>query len=151
MDTTNIFWAYEVVQRLNRLVRDGNRSKERASDEFVCLNLMFEQLVTKEPLRSTTLKLFRDGHWARAVEEGYKTLNQVVKSKSGVDLDGQALMQYCFSEKKPLLSINGLKTSSERSEQLGYQMMLAGAMVGIRNRRAHDPELKIHPSMRWSC
>jgi len=55
------------------------------------------------------------------------------------------------SEKKPLLSINGLKTSSERSEQLGYQMMLAGAMVGIRNRRAHDPELKIHPSMRWSC
>ena len=45
------------------------------------------------------------------------------------------------SEKKPLLSINGLKTSSERSEQLGYQMMLAGAMVGIRNPRAHDPEL----------
>ena len=54
------------------------------------------------------------------------------------------------SEKKPLLSINGLKTSSERSEQLGYQMMLAGAMVGIRNPRAHDPELKIHPSMPWS-
>ena len=85
MDTTNIFWAYEVVQRLNRLVRDGNRSEKRASDEFVCLNLMFEQLVTREPLRFTTLTLFRDGHWARAVEEGYKTLNQVVKSKSGVD------------------------------------------------------------------
>lgn len=145
MDTTDIFWAYEMVHRLGTLVRDVNGSGGGVSDEFVSLNLMFDQLVTREPLRATTLRLFRDGHWARAVEEGYKTLNQVVKAKSGVDLDGQALMQHCFSEKKPLLLINGLKTSSERSEQNGYQMILSGVMVGIRNPRAHDPELSDSP------
>jgi len=58
VDTTNIFWAYEVVQRLNRLVRDGNRSKERASVEFVCLNLMFEQLVRKNPSDLLRLSYF---------------------------------------------------------------------------------------------
>lgn len=141
METSNISWVLDMAQRLNMGVHPLEEGRGEVSGEFSHLYEIFDQLITREPLRSSTTTLFRDGHWARAVEQGYKTLNQVVKSKAGLELDGQALMQRSFSEKKPMLLINDLKTLSERDEQIGYQMMLSGVMVGIRNPRARDPDL----------
>jgi len=101
----------------------------------------FDILITSQPLRSVTRRLYVDGHYAQAVEEAYKCLNHTVKVKSKLSSDGADLMQQVFSEKSPVLRLNDLRTMSQRDEQTGYMMILAGCMRGIRNPRAHESGL----------
>ncbi len=99
---------------------------------------LFDSLVTDSSLRQTTATLFSQGHYALAVEEGYKLLNNLVKGRVGIATDGADLMRNTFSLKKPLLRLNRLKTQSQRDQQLGYMDIFAGCMTGIRNPRAHE-------------
>ena len=91
-------------------------------------------------------KLFRDGHYANAVEDACKVLDGLVKIRSGKhDLSGTELMQTVFSPKNPILRFNELKTPTDQSEQQGMMFLYAGAMLAFRNPRAHqiiedDPE-----------
>ncbi len=92
-------------------------------------------------------QLFRDGHYANAVEDAVKALNALVRMNSGIDnKDGTALMEYVFSTKNPVLKFNNLSDDFEIDEQKGFMMMFSGAVVGLRNPRAHkiikdDPEM----------
>ena len=86
-------------------------------------------------------KLFADGHHARAVEEAYKYLNNLVKARSGrTSLDGAPLMRTVLSANSPILKLNPGASTSEKDEQQGYMDICAGSMIGIRNPRAHDHE-----------
>ena len=102
--------------------------------------VLYDELITDESLRTATRSLYSDQHYAQAVEEACKCLNHTVKARSGEKLDGVELMQRAFSEKSPILRINRLSTESERNEQSGYQMIMAGLMRGVRNPRAHEPQ-----------
>lgn len=90
--------------------------------------------------------LYRDGHYANAIEDAVKALNAFVRLRSSVDdRDGSGLMEYVFNPKNPVLAFNELKDDSDRDEQKGFMMMLSGAVAGLRNPRAHrltkdDPE-----------
>jgi len=91
-------------------------------------------------------KLFRDGHYANAVEDACKVLDGLVKLRSGkYDLSGTELMQNVFSPKNPILRFNDLKSETDLSEQQGMMFLYSGAMLALRNPRAHqliqdDPE-----------
>jgi uncharacterized protein (TIGR02391 family) len=108
---------------------------------------LYDVMIDSNELRSVTRKLFVDGHYARAVEEAYKCINNTVKAKSGLSADGQDLMNQAFSIKNPVLRLNALKTESERNEQLGYMHSLGGCMTGIRNPRAHEHQLWDSPNV----
>jgi uncharacterized protein (TIGR02391 family) len=83
-------------------------------------------------------KLYRDGHYANAVETAVKALNGLVRLRSGVEhLDGSTLMEHVFSPKNPVLRFNALADESDRNEQKGYMMLFSGAVAGLRNPRAH--------------
>ena len=99
---------------------------------------LYDVLIKSEELRDATRKLFLDGHYARAVEEAYKCINNAVKAKSRLSKDGQDLMNQTFSEKNPILKLNKLRTDSHRDEQIGYMLIFGGCMTGIRNPRAHE-------------
>jgi len=99
---------------------------------------LYDVLIKSEELRDATRKLFLDGYYARAVEEAYKCINNTVKDKSQLSIDGQDLMNQAFSEKNPILKLNKLKTNSQRNEQVGYMLIFGGCMTGIRNPRAHE-------------
>ena len=94
-------------------------------------------------------QLFRDGHYANAVEDAVKALNALVRMNSGVDdKDGIALMEFVFSTKNPILKFNGLADDPAIEEQKGFMMMFSGAVAGLRNPRAHkiikdDPEMAL--------
>lgn len=108
----------------------------------------FDDLVTNTPLRSASRELFADGHYARAVEDAFKCLNNEVKARSGrPDLDGDKLMRQVFSANSPILALNPLQSTSEKDEQRGYMDMFAGAMTGIRNPRAHEHDLEDQPEV----
>lgn len=82
--------------------------------------------------------LFRDGHYANAVEDAVKALNALVRLNSGVDdKDGTPLMEFVFSSKNPILKFNGLSDESDINEQKGFMMLFSGAVAGLRNPRAH--------------
>lgn len=84
-----------------------------------------------------------DGHHARAVEEAYKLLDNVVKKKAclqSTNLTGAKLMQNAFSSNNPLLKLNEGISTSEQDEQTGYMQIFAGCMIGIRNPCAHESD-----------
>jgi len=89
--------------------------------------------------------LYRDGHYANAIEDAVKALNKLVCLRSGESSDGTSLMEKVFSPKNPILKFNSLTDESDRDEQKGFMMLFSGAVAGLRNPRAHklikdDPE-----------
>lgn len=108
---------------------------------------LYDSLVLSEPLRKATRRLFTDGHYARAVEEAFKLLNNAVKERSGSSKDGADLMRDVFSANSPALKLNDLRSQSQQDEQRGYMDLYAGSMTGIRNPRAHDHKSDDQPQV----
>lgn len=128
-----------IAKEINNELLIAGVSKKTAP---ISINL-YDEVITNNSLRKKTEKLFKDGHHARAVEEAYKLLDNIVKKRASpqqMDLTGASLMQVVFSSKKPLLKLNEGISTSEQNEQLGYMQIFAGCMTGIRNPRAHDSD-----------
>jgi uncharacterized protein (TIGR02391 family) len=99
---------------------------------------MYQRLNLHSKIKQVAEGLYKDGHYAQAIFEAFKAVNNAVKSKSGLhDKDGQDLMAQAFSGNIPLLVLNTLQTRSER-EQDGFKFLFMGAMAGIRNPKAHE-------------
>lgn len=116
----------------------GLAAQAPARDDDLPSTPNFDQVVDDDELRRTCRKLYLDGHYALAVEEAYKCLNNIVKALSGLGLDGVDLMKNAFSANKPVLALNSLQTQSEKDQQRGYMEIFGGVITGIRNPRAHE-------------
>lgn len=118
----------------------GNTGKTLKAYEGLELNPMIEK---------ASGQLFRDGHYSNAVEDSVKALNAYVRLCSGVeDKDGSALMEFVFNSNNPILKFNSLNDQSDKDEQKGFMLLLSGAVIGLRNPRAHkiikdDPQLAL--------
>jgi len=99
---------------------------------------MLSLLVQDTELADVTLELFRQGHYALAVEQAYKCIDCRVRDRSGVSGTGQGLMFDVFSLDKPRLRLSKLKTTSDKDEQEGFRFIFGGCMQAIRNPRAHN-------------
>lgn len=98
----------------------------------------YEGLELHTAIERAAGQLFRDGHYANAVEDSVKALNALVRLNSGIDnKDGTALMETVFSPKTPILKFNQLTDASDIDEQKGFMMLFSGAVAGLRNPRAH--------------
>jgi uncharacterized protein (TIGR02391 family) len=93
---------------------------------------------------------FESGHFADAVEAGFKEVNdrikKLCKTATGKEYDGADLMWKAFSPKQPILLLGDLSTDTGKDMQQGYMEIFAGAIIGIRNPTniAIDPERAIH-------
>lgn len=115
-----------------KLADSGETPETRAARAFGDLDLH------PEIARAVT-KLFQDGHYANAVEDACKVLDLLVKMRSGrLDLSGTELMLNVFSAKAPQLQFNPMQTETHKSEQQGMMYLYAGAMLALRNPRAHE-------------
>lgn len=62
-----------------------------------------------------------------------------MKSRSGqYELSGTSLMQTVFSPKKPILKFNDMQSQTDAHEQHGTMFLYAGAILALRNPRAHE-------------
>ncbi|TDL77387.1 TIGR02391 family protein [Rhodococcus qingshengii] len=78
-------------------------------------------------------KLFKDGYYRQALLDTYIALIDQVKAKSGrYDLDGTQLIQQVLSPKNPKIVI-----SEDADERMGFMWLFSGAVMGIRNPKAH--------------
>lgn len=121
-----------IIELFQEKLSDGGDSPAvRARRSFGDLNLHPE-------IARASAKLFEDGHYAEAVENACKVLDMLVKMRSmRMDPSGTELMQLVFSPKSPVLKFNDQTNDSERSEQQGMMYLFAGAMLALRNPRAH--------------
>lgn len=80
-----------------------------------------------------------------------KALIEHIREKSGASssLDGTRLMEHVFGRGKdpqmPILKLNSMLDENDRSEQKGFLDLSRGAVIALRNPRAHrifqdDPE-----------
>jgi uncharacterized protein (TIGR02391 family) len=121
-----------------RLQDSGETAATRAITAYSGLDLHDE-------IARAASQLYRDGHYANAVEAGVKALNNLVRLRSDLEIDGVALMQKAFNPNGPILKFNSLSDQSDKDEQMGFMWMFSGAVSGLRNPRAHkfiqdDPE-----------
>lgn len=131
----------DVVARLTRLAAEVNAipGVVAVPGPVAPQRLRLRDRIADPDLLKVSERLFEDGHHARAVEEAFKYLNNLVKARAGLaGLDGSGLMKTALSANRPMLKLNAGTTRSERDEQLGYMEICAGSMTGIRNPRAHE-------------
>jgi uncharacterized protein (TIGR02391 family) len=110
------------------------------------MNDLFDGMRFHSKVIEVSEGLFKDGHYSEAILQSLIALNACVKEKSGVtDRDGFDLMNHVFSEERPILKLNELKTTTDKDEQRGFRFIYAGSMEGIRNPKAHDIIVQKNP------
>ena len=135
--------ALRMQQALSPLPVSRPEAKRAAS---ASVDVVYGALVTDAGLIAATQALFKNRHYASAVEAAYKYINNLVKERSRVHrLDGSQLMEMVFSPGSPRLRLSELRTASQRDEQAGYMRIFAGCMVGVRNPRAHEHAYRDQP------
>jgi uncharacterized protein (TIGR02391 family) len=120
----------QVALLREQLGEDGGTAADRAIRAYSNLDL-------HPGISRAASGLYRDGHYANAIEDALKALNGLVRPRSGVALDGAALMEKVFSPKSPILRFNALRDKSDEAEQRGFMMLFSGAIAALRNPRAH--------------
>jgi uncharacterized protein (TIGR02391 family) len=131
-----------VSAAIERLQEKAADAEEEASGRAL---RAYEGLELHPEIARAASNLYRDGHYANAVEASVKVLNGLVRLRSDLELDGTSLMEKAFNPSNPTLKFNQLSSPSDRDEQKGFMMMFSGAVSGLRNPRAHgfihdDPE-----------
>ena len=107
---------------------------------------LFDALIKDDGLRRYCRSLFVDGYYALAVQGAYIYIDNCVSELSGrADKDGADLMRTVFSPKNPVLKLNNLQGRSGENQQQGYMHIFEGAMIGIRNPRAHEYAIEDTP------
>lgn len=121
--------------RATRLALEAPNTPSSVSSEEIIWDLLHSKVITNAKTR------FEAGHYADAVEAALKEVNTVVKElvrkKTGQELDGSSLMLKALSPNGPIIVLDDLSTENGKSIQEGYMHIFAGAMKGIRNPKAH--------------
>lgn len=81
---------------------------------------------------------YLNGHYRDAVLNSIVATFDLMRERTGLDLDGAALATQVLSLDKPKLILSELETDSGRNDQKGFMQILAGAYLGIRNPKAHS-------------
>lgn len=116
---TQVKWGKAAVQRVAPVRR-----------------LTFENLHPE--VQDAAGNLFADGHMGSAVSEAFKSLEVRVRKLSGLDQSGATLMTTAFAAKSPLLDVATEVGRSGQDEREGFMALFRGAIIGIRNPKAHE-------------
>jgi uncharacterized protein (TIGR02391 family) len=84
---------------------------------------------------------FRDMHYKDSVFTAFieveDRVRTIVKNKTGEDFSGSQLMMKAFSPNNPIIKLDDLTTQTGIDLQRGYMEIYTGAMLAIRNPKAH--------------
>jgi len=81
-------------------------------------------------------------NYFHSVFEAIKSIADRIRKMTGLSIDGATLIDTAFATDNPLIKINDLLTSTDRSEHLGLANLIKGLFGLIRNPTAHEPKIK---------
>ena len=122
-----------------------NDNKELVVPSNENLKSLFDSLKFNTKIVEVSRQLFFDGHYAQAIFEAFKLLEEIVREKSGcTDLFGKNLMAHVFNEKNPKIRVlEGGEFDEDVQE--GFKFLFMGASQGIRNYKAHHNVIQQDP------
>jgi len=122
----------------NLVARLEEKRADLGGDKTARVRTAFEGLDLHSRIASAATDLYRDKHYRNAVGDASIALVNYVKEKSRRhDLDGSGLMSTVFSKNKAVLLFNDLKDQTDLDEQEGMMHVFMGAVLALRNPRAH--------------
>lgn len=80
-------------------------------------------------------------NYSHAILEATYHLSNLLRERAGVDGDGAALVGQALGGDNPKLKLNPLQTESDKNVQKGFEQILRGVYLGIRNPRSHEPTI----------
>jgi uncharacterized protein (TIGR02391 family) len=89
-------------------------------------------------LPSDVRTLFDDGHYSQSTFESFKFVDKEIARLAGSMESGFKLMMAVLSESNPIVRFTPCVTVTEKDEQKGFQFLVAGSMMAIRNPRGHN-------------
>lgn len=117
----------------------------KEQDNSQTVNVDFWELLHPR-VKNLAKTRFDNELYADSVSVCLREINLIVKNfvRNAInqELDGAPLMTRAFSANAPLISFADLTTENGRNIQLGYMKIFEGAMIGIRNPKAH---INMHP------
>lgn len=122
VDKTNTI--SEAEQRANRL---KYKLEQRNAHNHIFLYCKAELLVE---------------NYFHTVFEATKSVAERLREMTGLTNDGNQLAEVAFSTDNPLIKINNLTTSTDRSEHIGLCNLIKGVFGIIRNPTAHEPKIR---------
>jgi uncharacterized protein (TIGR02391 family) len=91
------------------------------------------------PELHTAIKVhYEAGLFSNAILDAMKVLTELIRSKSKLDGDGANLVGQAFGGNAPPIKISPMQKVSEIDEQRGFEQLLRGFYIGIRNPRTHE-------------
>ena len=116
---------------------------------------LFDNLKFHPSTVEASRSCFIADNYREAILNAFIGLIDHIKELTGLDLDGDDLMNKVFSltydkkhrkiTKYPIIRINNLKNSSNRNEQQGFMFLCKGAAGAIRNPKAHKLVTQSNP------
>ncbi len=145
-EVNSIIQKYEILELE---AKPSSISKPKDTAELPIY--LFDNMQLHPKIIKSSEALFKDRHYASAILEAFKAVNNFVKEKSGLSSDerrgmsDKQLMAKVFDERAPLIKLNELSTDTDISEQEGFKFLFMGATAGIRNPKAHDNIIQTDP------
>ena len=96
--------------------------------------------VHPEVMRFCREELLADDYF-HAVMEAMKSVADKLRGQTGLTDDGATLVDRALAGDPPMIAINPLATTSEKSEQKGFANLLRGAFGMFRNTTAHEARI----------
>lgn len=91
-----------------------------------------------EPLWAAVASAYEAENYSHAILEATYFLSTVLRHRAGVDGDGATLVGQALGGEPPKLKLNSLQTESDKNVQKGFEQILRGIYIGIRNPRSHE-------------
>jgi len=105
---------------------------------------LYDAIKLHPKITNVSRELFKDGHYAQAIFEAYKAVENFVQDKSGETLYGTNLMEKVFNEENPIIKVPEAG-HYHKDIQRGFRHLFVGASQGIRNPKAHKEVIQKDP------
>ena len=87
---------------------------------------------------SSSLGQYRNGHLRDAVLNGVIAVFDLIRDRTGLDLDGKELVGQAFGRDRGRLVFSEIKTETGRNDQKGFLQIYEGIYTEVRNVKAHS-------------
>jgi uncharacterized protein (TIGR02391 family) len=118
--------------------------KREPEDTDELLLNAYDAIKLHPKITDASRELFKNGHYAQAIFEACKAVENFVQDKSGLTLYGTNLMEKVFNEENPVIKVPEAG-HYDKEVQKGFRHLFIGASQGIRNPKAHKEVIQKDP------
>lgn len=129
---------------LQQYMQFNELQAKKIQEEKIKAKELYNQIITHPLIRQASESHFKNEKYRSAVLDAMVQFEQMVKNKAknpkndrGDELSGASLMRHVFNYTHPILSWSNTDCQTGKDELEGYMHIMAGAMIGIRNPKAH--------------